>query len=248
MSLIEIENLTVEFQTASGPFRAVDSLTMNIDQGEVVAIVGESGSGKSVAMLALMGLLPWTATVTADHIAFDGRDLATICDTERRTIIGKDMAMIFQEPETSLNPCFTVGYQIKESLRTHMDGSKAENRRRAAELLDQVGIPEPEKRLSAFPHQLSGGMNQRVMIAMGIAYNPRLLIADEPTTALDVTIQAQILDLLVELQSKHGMTLILITHDMGVVAETAGRVSVMCAGQQVEQQEIKGLFSSPRHP
>jgi dipeptide transport system ATP-binding protein len=248
MSLIEIENLTVEFQTASGPFRAVDSLTMNIDQGEVVDIVGESGSGKSVAMLALMGLLPWTATVTADHIAFDGRDLATICDTERRTIIGKDMAMIFQEPETSLNPCFTVGYQIKESLRTHMDGSKAENRRRAAELLDQVGIPEPEKRLSAFPHQLSGGMNQRVMIAMGIAYNPRLLIADEPTTALDVTIQAQILDLLVELQSKHGMTLILITHDMGVVAETAGRVSVMYAGQQVEQQEIKGLFSSPRHP
>ena len=248
MSLLEIENLTVEFQTASGPFRAVDGITLNVDQGEVVAIVGESGSGKSVSMLALMGLLPWTATVTADRLAFDGRDLKAISDAERRTIIGKDMAMIFQEPGTSLNPCFTVGYQIKEVLQIHLGGSKAERHTRAIELLDQVGIPEPEKRLSAFPHQLSGGMNQRVMIAMAIACNPRLLIADEPTTALDVTIQAQILDLLLSLQSKHGMALILITHDMGVVAETAGRVSVMYAGQQVEQQDIKGLFTNPRHP
>jgi dipeptide transport system ATP-binding protein len=248
MSLLEIENLTVEFQTSSGAFRAVDGLTLNVDQSEVVAIVGESGSGKSVAMLALMGLLPWTATVTAERLAFDGRDLKTISDAERRTIIGKDMAMIFQEPGTSLNPCFTVGYQIKETLNVHQGGSKAERHVRATELLDQVGIPEPEKRLSSFPHQMSGGMNQRVMIAMAIACNPRLLIADEPTTALDVTIQAQILDLLVELQSKHAMALILITHDMGVVAETAHRVSVMYAGQQVEQQDIKGLFSNPRHP
>lgn len=248
MSLLEIENLTVEFQTASGLFRAVDGVTLNVEQGEVVAIVGESGSGKSVAMLALMGLLPWTANISADRLAFDGRDLKTISDAERRTIIGKDMAMIFQEPGTSLNPCFTVGFQIKESLKTHMGGSNAERHIRATELLDQVGIPEPEKRLSAFPHQLSGGMNQRIMIAMAIACNPRLLIADEPTTALDVTIQAQILDLLVELQSKHGMALVLITHDMGVVAETAGRVSVQYAGQQVEQQDIKGLFTNPRHP
>ena len=248
MSLLEIQNLTVEFQTASGMFRAVDGMTLNVDQGEVVAIVGESGSGKSVAMLALMGLLPWTATVTADRLAFDGRDLATISDAQRRTIIGKDMAMIFQEPGTSLNPCFTVGYQIKESLKIHQGGSRAERQRRAVELLDQVGIPEPEKRLAAFPHQLSGGMNQRVMIAMAIACNPRLLIADEPTTALDVTIQAQILDLLVELQSQHSMALVLITHDMGVVAETAHRVSVQYAGQQVEQQDIKGLFTNPRHP
>jgi len=248
MSLLEIENLSVEFQTASGPFRAVDGVTLKVDQKEVVAIVGESGSGKSVAMLAVMGLLPWTATITADRLVFDGRDLATISDAERRTIIGKDMAMIFQEPGTSLNPCFTVGFQIKETLKIHQGGSRAERQRRAVELLDQVGIPEPEKRLSAFPHQLSGGMNQRVMIAMAIACNPRLLIADEPTTALDVTIQAQILDLLVDLQKSHGMALILITHDMGVVAETAERVSVQYAGQQVELQDIKGLFATPRHP
>lgn len=248
MSLLEIENLTVEFQTASGLFRAVDGVTLNVDPGEVLAIVGESGSGKSVAMLALMGLLPWTANVTADRLMFDGRDLKTISDAERRQIVGKDMAMIFQEPGTSLNPCFTVGYQIKESLKIHLGGSNAQHQQRAVELLDQVGIPEPEKRLSAFPHQLSGGMNQRIMIAMAIACNPRLLIADEPTTALDVTIQAQILDLLVELQSQHAMALILITHDMGVVAETAHRVSVQYAGQQVEQQDIKGLFTTPRHP
>lgn len=248
MSLLEIENLTVEFQTSAGLFRAVDGVSLKVDPGEVLAIVGESGSGKSVAMLALMGLLPWTANVTADKLLFDGRDLMTISDAERRTIIGKDMAMIFQEPGTSLNPCFTVGYQIKESLKIHMGGSKAERQLRAIELLDQVGIPEPEKRLSAFPHQLSGGMNQRVMIAIAIACNPRLLIADEPTTALDVTIQAQILDLLVELQSKYGMALVLITHDMGVVAETAQRVSVQYAGQQVEQQNIKDLFTHPRHP
>ncbi|GAB4232931.1 MAG: ATP-binding cassette domain-containing protein [Kiloniellaceae bacterium] len=247
-SLLEIRNLSVDFQTAHGLFRAVDSVDLDIDKGDLVAIVGESGSGKSVSMLALMGLLPWTAKVTADRLAFDGRDLLTLPPKARRQIIGKDMAMIFQEPMTSLNPCFTVGFQITESLKTHLGGSRAEHRRRAIELLDLVGIPAPETRLSAFPHQLSGGMNQRVMIAIAIACNPRLLIADEPTTALDVTIQAQILELLVELQRERDMALVLITHDMGVVAETAQRVTVQYAGQQVEKRPVEGLFSDPRHP
>ncbi|MGF1629189.1 MAG: ABC transporter ATP-binding protein [Kiloniellaceae bacterium] len=248
MSLLEIRNLSVDFQTAHGLFRAVDSVELDIDEGDLVAIVGESGSGKSVSMLALMGLLPWTAKVTADRMVFDGRDLLTLPARARRRIIGKDMSMIFQEPMTSLNPCFTVGFQITESLKTHLGGSRAEHRRRAIELLDLVGIPAPATRLSAFPHQMSGGMNQRVMIAMAIACNPRLLIADEPTTALDVTIQAQILELLVDLQRERGMALVLITHDMGVVAETAERVVVQYAGQQVERQSVQGLFADPHHP
>ncbi len=248
MSLLEIKNLSVAFQTAGGMFTAVDRVSLNIDPGEVVSIVGESGSGKSVAMLALMGLLPWTAKVTADVLKFDGKDLSTITNKQLRTIIGKEMAMIFQEPMTSLNPCFTVGFQLSEALKIHLGMNRKERKERAIELLDQVGIPEPQKRLSAFPHQLSGGMNQRVMIAMAISCNPRLLIADEPTTALDVTIQAQILDLLLKLQEEKQMSLVLITHDMGVVAETAERVVVQYAGQQVEKQFIKGLFSNPHHP
>ena len=248
MPLLEIENLTVEFQTANGLFRAVDSVSLAVDAREVVAIVGESGSGKSVAMLALMGLLPWTAKVTADRMAFDGRDMLTISPAERRSITGKDIAMIFQEPMSSLNPCFTVGYQLDEALKTHLSLDKAARRARVIELLSLVGIPAPEKRLGTFPHQLSGGMNQRVMIAMAIACNPKLLIADEPTTALDVTIQAQILDLLVKIQAETGMGLVLITHDMGVVAETAERVSVQYAGQKVEEQKVLGLFDDPRHP
>ena len=248
MPLLEIDNLKVTFQTAGGLFTAVDRVSLTIEPGEIVSIVGESGSGKSVAMLALMGLLPWTATVTADVLRFDGRDLMTIDKTRLRQIIGCQMAMIFQEPMTSLNPCFTVGFQLTETLKIHLGMDRAERKRRAVELLDLVGIPEPEKRLSAFPHQLSGGMNQRVMIAMAISCNPRLLIADEPTTALDVTIQAQILDLLLKLQKEKGMSLVLITHDMGVVAETAQRVVVQYAGQQVEQQPVKGLFSDPHHP
>jgi len=248
MSLLEIENLTVTFQTAGGLFTAVDRVSLHIDPGEVVSIVGESGSGKSVAMLALMGLLPWTATVTADLLRFDDQDLTTISKAQLRKIIGAEMAMIFQEPMTSLNPCFTVGFQLTESLKIHYGMKRAEQKARAIELLDLVGIPEPDKRLSAFPHQLSGGMNQRVMIAMAISCNPRLLIADEPTTALDVTIQAQILDLLLKLQKEKGMSLVLITHDMGVVAETAERVVVQYAGQQVEKQPVKGLFSTPHHP
>ena len=248
MSLLEIRDLAVTFATGSGPFKAVDGVDLSINPGEVLAIVGESGSGKSVAMLALMGLLPKTATVTAKKMEFNGHDLLGISAQERRKIIGKDMAMIFQEPMTSLNPCFTVGYQIGESLKVHMGMDKAQRKARSIELLNLVGIPEPERRLAAFPHQLSGGMSQRVMIAMAIACNPKLLIADEPTTALDVTIQAQILDLLVTLREKTGMALVLITHNMGVVAETAERVVVQYAGQQVERQSVRDLFRTPRHP
>ncbi len=242
MPLLDIKNLTVEFKTASGFFRAVDNVSMNVDTGEVLAIVGESGSGKSVSMLAVMGLLPWTAKITADKIDFDGRDLLNITPADRRKITGKDMAMIFQEPMSSLNPCFTVGFQLMEALNTHLDMDKAARRKRAIQLLEEVGIPGPETRLSSFPHQLSGGMSQRVMIAMALACKPKLLIADEPTTALDVTIQAQILELLVRLQKETGMALVLITHSMGVVAETAERVSVQYAGQKVEEQPVPRSF------
>ncbi|SET18391.1 ABC transporter ATP-binding protein [Oceanicella actignis] len=248
MSLLDIRNLTVEFATAAGPFRAVEGVDLTLEKGEVLAIVGESGSGKSVSMLAIMGLLPWTATVTADRMAFEGRDLRELSPAQRRKIIGKDMAMIFQEPMSSLNPCFTVGFQIKEALRQHTDLDRKARHARAVELFEQVGIPAPERRLKAYPHQMSGGMNQRVMIAMAIACNPKLLIADEPTTALDVTIQAQILDLLLDLRRRNGMALALITHDMGVVAETAERVSVHYAGQKVEEQPVEGLFARPFHP
>ena len=248
MALLDIRNLTVDFATASGPFRAVDGVDVTLDRGEILAIVGESGSGKSVSMLAMMGLLPWTATVTADRLEFDGHDLRNVSGRKRRSLIGKDMSMIFQEPMSSLNPCFTVGFQIKEALKQHLDLDRKARHARAIELLEQVGIPDPEKRLGVYPHQLSGGMNQRVMIAMAIACKPRLLIADEPTTALDVTIQAQILDLLTDLQKETGMGLILITHDMGVVAETAERVSVQYAGQKVEEQPVVGLFRTPHHP
>ncbi len=248
MSLLDIRNLTVEFATASGKFRAVDGVDLSVNKGELLAIVGESGSGKSVSMLALMGLLPWTATITADEMSFEGIDLTKISARDRRKIIGKDIAMIFQEPMSSLNPCFTVGFQIKEALRIHLGLNRKDRHQRAIELFDQVGIPAPESRLNTFPHQMSGGMNQRVMIAMAIACNPKLLIADEPTTALDVTIQAQILDLLVRLRDEQGMGLVLITHDMGVVAETAERVQVQYAGQKVEEQPVADLFRTPRHP
>jgi dipeptide transport system ATP-binding protein len=248
MALLEIRNLSVDFATASGAFRAVDGADVSVDASDVLAIVGESGSGKSVSMLALMGLLPWTATVTADRMMFDGQDLRAISPRQRRRIVGKDMAMIFQEPMSSLNPCFTVGFQIKEILRIHLGLNRHDRHARAIELFEMVGIPAPEQRLGAFPHQMSGGMCQRVMIAMAISCAPKLLIADEPTTALDVTIQAQILDLLTELQKDTGMALILITHDMGVVAETAERVSVHYAGQKVEEQGVLDLFKAPHHP
>jgi dipeptide transport system ATP-binding protein len=248
MALLEIRNLSVAFQTHRGPFHAVEGVDMTLDSGEILGVVGESGSGKSVSMLAVMGLIAWPGKVTADRLTFNGIDLLALSPRARRRIIGKDIAMIFQEPMTSLNPCFTVGFQIMETLKVHEGGTRAERRRRTIELLAQVGIPAPETRLSSFPHQLSGGMNQRVMIAMSIACNPRLLIADEPTTALDVTIQAQILELLISLQRDRGMALVLITHDMGVVAETAGRIMVMYAGQEVEQQPADRLFVQPCHP
>ena len=248
MTLLDIRNLSVTFDTRSGPFRAVDGLDLTVEPREVVAIVGESGSGKSVAMLAVMGLLPESATVTADRLQFEGQDLLQMSGHDRRKIIGRQMAMIFQEPVASLNPCFTVGFQIKEMLKRHTDLDRDARQRRAVELLGMVGISEPERRLKAFPHQLSGGMSQRVMIAMATSCNPKLLIADEPTTALDVTIQAQILELLSDLQRDEGMALVLITHDMGVVAETAERVLVQYAGLQVERQPVRSLFRTPHHP
>jgi dipeptide transport system ATP-binding protein len=248
MALLEIENLSVDFPTIAGVMRAVDGVSLRLEEGEVLGIVGESGSGKSVTMLALMGLVAYPGQIRADRLAFAGKDLLTLSPGDRRRLTGKDLAMIFQEPTTSLNPCFTIGFQLQETLRLHEGLERKARRRRAIELLEQVGIPAPETRLRAFPHQLSGGMNQRVMIAMAIACNPRLLIADEPTTALDVTIQAQILDLLLSLQRKRGMALILITHNMGVVAETAQRVSVMYAGQVVEERATAALFAAPQHP
>jgi dipeptide transport system ATP-binding protein len=248
MTLLDIRNLSVTFDTRSGPFRAVDGLDLTVEPREVVAIVGESGSGKSVAMLAVMGLLPESATVTADRLQFEGQNLLQMSGHDRRKIIGRQMAMIFQEPVASLNPCFTVGFQIKEMLKRHTDLDRDARQKRAVELLGMVGISEPERRLKAFPHQLSGGMSQRVMIAMATSCNPKLLIADEPTTALDVTIQAQILELLSDLQRDEGMALVLITHDMGVVAETAERVLVQYAGLQVERQPVRSLFRTPHHP
>jgi len=246
MALLEIENLVVEFQTAAGPFRAVNGVSMKVHEREVLAIVGESGSGKSVSMLAAMGLLPWTAKVTADKLTFNGRDLLGMSANERRKIIGKDIAMIFQEPIASLNPCFTVGFQIEEVLRIHMGLDKAGRRKRAIELFEAVGIPDPAERLGHYPHQMSGGQCQRVMIAIAIACNPKLLIADEPTTALDVTIQKQILDLLMRLQAEHKMGLIMITHNMGVVAETADRVVVQYKGRKMEEADVLTLFENPK--
>ena len=247
MALLEIENLTVQFETASGWFKAVDGVSLSVEAGEVLAIVGESGSGKSVSMLAVMGLLPWTAKITADKMLFQGRDIQGISPAERRKLIGKDISMIFQEPVASLNPCFTVGFQIEEVLRIHMGLGRQARRERAIELFKLVGLPDPAERLNHFPHQMSGGQCQRVMIAMAIACNPKLLIADEPTTALDVTIQAQILDLLMKLQAETGMGLIMITHDMGVVAETADRVIVQYKGRKMEEADVLSLFEAPKN-
>ena len=248
MALVDIEDLHVEFPSHAGVMRAVEGVSLAVDEGEVLGIVGESGSGKSVSMLALMGLVAAPGRVRAGRLAFAGRDLLRASERERRAIVGKDVAMIFQEPTTSLNPCFTIGFQLTESLRQHLGMDARAARNRAVELLEQVGIPAAASRLKDFPHQMSGGMNQRVMIAMAIACDPRLLIADEPTTALDVTIQAQILDLLRDLQRTRGMSLVLVTHNMGVVAEMARRVAVMYAGQILEEAPAETLFARPRHP
>jgi dipeptide transport system ATP-binding protein len=244
MALLDVENLRVTF----GPFQAVDGVSLQLDAGEVLGIVGESGSGKSVTALALMGLIDEPGRVDAARLQFDGRDLLTMRERDRRQMLGRDIAMIFQDPMTSLNPCFTVAYQLTETLRIHEGGSAKALRARALQLLRDVDIPDAERRLDAYPHQLSGGMSQRVMVAMAIACNPRVLIADEPTTALDVTIQAQMLALLLKLQRDRGMALVLITHDLGVVAEVAQRVMVMYAGQVVETAAVPRLFEAPRHP
>jgi dipeptide transport system ATP-binding protein len=248
MSLLEVRNLNVTFASSHGTLHAVDGLDLDIAPGEVLGIVGESGSGKSAAMLALLGLIPPPGHVTADVLRFDGLDLLQMRPRGRRRLIGRDIAMIFQEPMTSLNPCFTIGWQIGETLGVHLGLRRAARRERTIELLRQVGIPAPEERFSAYPHLLSGGMNQRAMIAMAIACNPRLLIADEPTTALDVTIQKQIMTLLFQLQRERGMALILITHDMAVVSDTAERVNVMYAGQVMEQRMTQTLLAKPAHP
>jgi dipeptide transport system ATP-binding protein len=242
--LLTIRNLEVNF----GGLQAVDRIDLSVQPGEVVGVVGESGSGKSVTMMALMGLIDAPGIVTADEITFDGKNLLKASARERRRIIGKDIAMVFQDALSSLNPSYTVGYQIKEVLKLQ-EGLRGDAlNRRALELLDQVGIPDAKNRIGAFPHQMSGGMNQRVMIAMAVACNPKLLIADEPTTALDVTIQAQIMELLVALQKERGMALVLISHDLAVVSEVAQRVAVMYAGEIIETNHVPTIFSEPHHP
>ncbi len=247
-ALLEVRDLSVAFETARGRFNAVESVDLTVAPGEVLCVVGESGSGKSVSVLAVMGLLPPTGRVSAQRIAFRTSDLRSLNARARRKLVGRDVAMVFQEPTSSLNPCYPIGWQIGEALRAHHAVPRRDVKRRVHELLGQVGMPAPEQRARAFPHQLSGGLNQRAMIAMAIACNPALLIADEPTTALDVTVQKGVLELMLQLQRAHGMGLLLITHDMGVVAETAHRVQVMYAGQVMEEQPAAALFAHPRHP
>ena len=248
MALIEIENLQTHFRTPDGINRAVDGVSFHVDEGETLAIVGESGCGKSVTAMSILRLIAEPPGRIAGSIRFGGKELLKLSDREMRDIRGNDISMIFQEPMTSLNPVLTVGRQLGETLRLHEEISKRAAERRAVEMLALVGIPEPRQRMRQYPHQLSGGMRQRVMIAMALACNPKLLIADEPTTALDVTIQAQILDLMKELKRRVGAAIILITHDLGVVAEIAERVMVMYAGRKVEEAPVAQLFSTPRHP
>jgi peptide/nickel transport system ATP-binding protein len=248
MALLEIDNLQTHFRTPDGINRAVDGLSLTIQAGQTLALVGESGCGKSVTAMSVLRLIPEPPGKIAGRIAFDGRDLLALTRAEMRHIRGNDISMIFQEPMTSLNPVLTVGRQIREPLRLHQGQDRAGAEKRAVEMLALVGIPEPERRVEAYPHQMSGGMRQRVMIAMALACNPKLLIADEPTTALDVTVQAQILDLMRDLKRRVGAAIMLITHDLGVVAEVAEHVVVMYAGRKVEDAPVRQLFRSPRHP
>jgi dipeptide transport system ATP-binding protein len=244
MSLLTVRNLRVGF----GGFTAVDGVDLDVDSGELLGIVGESGSGKSVSMMAVMGLIDAPGQVHADTLRFDGQDLLAMNAAQRRRLIGKDIAMVFQDALNSLNPSHTVGDQVREVLRVHLGLRGAALEARVLELFERVEIPAAKSRLDAYPHEMSGGMNQRVMIAMAIACEPRLLIADEPTTALDVTIQAQVMDLLQRLQREQGLSLVLITHDLAVVATLAQRVAVMYAGQVVETGAVDTLFTQPRHP
>lgn len=246
--LLEVKSLCTEFPVKRGVVRAVDDVSFEVSEGEILAIVGESGSGKSVTSLSVMGLLAEPGHVAGGEMTFDGKDLVHLSEKEYREMRGNDMAMIFQEPMTSLNPVYRIGDQIVEAIRTHEKVSKKEALTRAIDLLRKVGIPSPEARVRDYPHQMSGGMRQRVMIAMALACNPKLLIADEPTTALDVTIQAQILDLLRNLKDQINSSIMFITHDLGVIAEMADYVVVMYAGRIVEQGTAEEIFAHPAHP
>jgi len=248
-SLLQVDDLHTEFHTSHGIVRAVEGVSFEVKRGEIVAIVGESGSGKSVTALSIMRLLPrQSSRISKGRIVFDGRSLLDLSDNEMREIRGRDISMIFQEPMTSLNPILKIGMQIMEPLQIHLGMSDQQARARAVELLGLVGITDPERRLEQYPHQFSGGMRQRVMIAIGLACNPKLIIADEPTTALDVTIQAQILELMKDLSRKLNIALIVITHNLGVVARYADRVIVMYAARIAEQGKAEAIFHTPRHP
>ncbi|MEK6594594.1 MAG: ABC transporter ATP-binding protein [Pseudomonadota bacterium] len=247
--LLEVDGLTTHFFTRDGVVRAVDGVSFSVYPGETLAIVGESGCGKSVTSLSILRLIASPpGRIVAGRLSFAGRDLLALTEPEMRAVRGNEISMIFQEPMTSLNPVLTIGRQIAETLILHRGFSRADALERAVELLRLVNMPEPERRVTQYPHQISGGMRQRVMIAMALACDPRLLIADEPTTALDVTIQAQILDLMLKLKEKTGAAIVLITHDLGVVAEMAQRVVVMYAGRKVEEAPVAALFAQPRHP
>jgi len=248
MPLLEIRNLRITFATAGGAAAAVDGISFSVEPGETLGLVGESGCGKTVTALSILRLLPPGGRIAGGEILFDGRDLLGISERDMRRVRGKEIAMIFQEPMSSLNPVFTVGNQIGEAIQVHEGAGRQEARRKTIELLDLVEMPDAARRVDDYPHQLSGGMRQRVMIAMALSCRPRLLIADEPTTALDVTIQAQILDLLGDLQRRLGMTLILVTHDFGVVAQRADHTAVMYAGRIVETAPVRTIFANPLHP
>lgn len=249
MSILQVRDLRTHFFTQDGVVRAVDGVSFEVGLGETVAVVGESGCGKSVTALSILRLIPKeTGRIVGGEILFNGRDLTKLSEEEMRSIRGHEISMIFQEPMTSLNPVLTIGTQIAENVVRHKGVSWEEARRRAKEMLELVRIADPERRLDEYPHQLSGGMRQRVMIAIALSCDPKILIADEPTTALDVTIQAQILDLMIELKKKINAAIIMITHDLGVVAETAQRVIVMYAGRKVEEAPIEDLFDNPMHP
>lgn len=247
-SLLKVEGLQVQFQTKKGVNTSVDGVSFSIEKGEILGIVGESGCGKSVTSLSILQLLGTNANISRGSIQLEGRELLGLSEEEMCKIRGNEIAMIFQDPMTALNPTLTIGEQLIEPLVIHQGYSKQDARREAVEVLKKVGIAAPEKRMNEYPHQLSGGMRQRIMIAMAVSCAPKLLIADEPTTALDVTIQAQILELMLELRQKMNTAIILITHDMGVVAETADNILVLYAGKVVEYGSVKDIFNSPRHP
>ncbi|HVE69865.1 MAG TPA: ABC transporter ATP-binding protein [Thermoanaerobaculia bacterium] len=247
-ALLQVKNLRTTFYTADGSVDAVDNVSFNVRRGEAVALVGESGCGKSVTAMSIMRLVAVPGKITAGEILFKGRDLAKVTEREMRDVRGNDIAMVFQEPMTSLNPVFKIGSQVAEAIRIHRKVGKKEAWKQAGEMLELVSIPDPHKRLHDYPHQLSGGMRQRVMIAIALSCDPELLIADEPTTALDVTIQAQIMELLAGLQKKLGLAVLLITHDLGVVAEFCERIVVMYTGRVVEEATVGELFANPAHP